>query len=105
MNKKSSGASPDLPAAAAEGSYRYSTPPPQTGSGRKITRRQFLTRGRLHYSAQGCLPAATPGRESRTGWTSPGWSFPSRSYHPPLQAPGWYTSAMCIWASTRMSMI
>ncbi|CQR58006.1 metallophosphoesterase [Paenibacillus riograndensis] len=55
MNKKSSGVSPDLPAAAAEGSYRYSTPPPQTGSGRKITRRQFLTRGAAALFGAGLL--------------------------------------------------
>ncbi|UQZ33267.1 metallophosphoesterase [Paenibacillus sp. PK3_47] len=54
MNHKSSGASPDHAPAGAEYS-RYGGPVPGSGGGRKITRRQFLTRGAAAVFGAGLL--------------------------------------------------
>lgn len=55
MNQKSSGASPNNAPAAANEYSRYSNPVPGSGGGRKITRRQFLTRGAAAVFSAGLL--------------------------------------------------
>ncbi|WP_379159222.1 metallophosphoesterase [Paenibacillus sp. sgz5001063] len=55
MNNRSSGASPGLTAAGVEGGPPHSTPPPHTGGGRTLTRRQFLARGAAAVFGAGLL--------------------------------------------------
>ncbi|MHA6534663.1 metallophosphoesterase [Paenibacillus sp. BAC0078] len=55
MNKKSSGASPETALARAENGGGPSVPPETNGGGRKLTRRQFLTRGAAAVFSAGLL--------------------------------------------------